>query len=95
MQWDEDWGYESVRQRRIDEEDQMNINYDEIITKANTRKNQLQKLTELLKQQPEMLEALRNVHEWSLMVSDCWAGLMKRGILCFRRGCERVYRPVL
>lgn len=23
MQWDEDWGYESVRQRRIDEEDKM------------------------------------------------------------------------
>lgn len=57
----------------------MNINYDEIITKANTRKNQLQKLTELLKQQPEMLEALRNVREWSLMVSDCWAGIDEEG----------------
>lgn len=48
----------------------MNINYDEIITKANQRKERLQGLTERLKRQPEMLSKLQEVQQWATEVRD-------------------------
>ena len=48
----------------------MNINYDEIITKANQRKERLQELNARLEKQPEMLRKLQEVQQWATKVRD-------------------------
>jgi hypothetical protein len=70
MHPDEDYAYETQRQRRLDEEFEMDIDYAAIIEKANTRKERLQGLAERLKRQPEMLSKLQEVQQWATEVRN-------------------------
>lgn len=57
----------------------MKINYDEIITKANERKEKLQKLTELLREQPAQVNALLAILGWATEVHRVHASLDTEG----------------
>jgi len=61
----EDYAYEIQRQRRIDKEAEMKINYDEIITKANKRKDTLQALVVLIEEAPAMMAHLTCMMQWA------------------------------
>jgi len=79
MQRDEDYAYETQRQRRIDEEKQMDIDYTAIITKANERKDRLLNLSAQLEQVPEMVKILEEVQGWATQVADTYHALDDEG----------------
>lgn len=64
MQCDEDYAYETQRQRRIDEEDKMDIDYKAIIEKANKRKDILMEITDRLQSAPAKYDELQDIIQW-------------------------------
>lgn len=57
----------------------MNINYDEIITKANDRKLLLQSLTTQLEKTPDVLRQLTEARLWADQVHRTFASLDQEG----------------
>ena len=64
MRPDEDYAYEMRRQRRLDEEFEMDIDYAAIIEKANVRKDVLVQLTEHLKEAPAKYDGVQEAIQW-------------------------------
>jgi len=59
----------------------MNINYEDIITKANTRKDALKQVEAMLADAPTMLERLEAVSKWFKELSLAYALLDSEGQL--------------
>ncbi len=79
MHPDEDYAYETQRQRQLDEEFEMDIDYAAIIEKANTRKDVLVQLTEHLKEAPAKYDEVQEAIQWVAELIELFAPLDTEG----------------